>query len=740
MDHSKVADGEVARGELTFTIESRLIRELGERLVRQPEVALLELIKNAYDADAERCCVLVEDGRIRVLDNGTGMTLDEFTNGWMRIGTSSKGSRSTSRLYGRPITGEKGIGRFAVRYLGQRLVLATVAWDETIGAMTRLVAVFDWTEFDRNEDLGSVKVPFRLTRVADSSLPGTVLSIGRLRAAASKVDWKDLRTGSIGVVSPIRSLLGEPSSDSNAADKGDPGFKLVAGPQDGDGDVADEVLRHYALRATVKVEKDVLRAEVYRGTSDAPYLTIVDSIGSELDGTSADIRFYPRREGLFSKAGVDGRKAYTWIRENSGVKVFDRGFQMRPYGMTGDDWLALGADTERNLREPISAVMRKHYPMDQPTKSNTALNWMLRLPSNLQLVGVVQVQGRRISEGQETGLIAAADREGFIENQTFADLKDIVRGAVEAMAYADREISLQLERLAAEARLAKARAETEATIKEIEGETAFSPQQRTRIIGIIQDTQERSEKLRLGEKEREQQLEIMSLLGVVAGFMTHEFGVALSELRSARDELRELAATVPGFIEKAKAFDDHIEALNGFVRYSRAYIEGVRSFADKPYPARPRFMHVAKAFSDYSGKRRIDVRIEVDPDVMAPSVPPALYDGIAQNLLTNALKSLTSSDSEEKVVVFRAWNDGRWHRMQVSDTGTGIPQSIRDLVFDPLFTTTNKKSSDPLGSGMGLGLALVRRGAKAFGGSAELVDPPPGFATCVEVSFPRDTE
>jgi hypothetical protein len=44
-------------GSLSFTIESRILRELGERLVKQPEVAVLELVKNAYDADATNCVI-----------------------------------------------------------------------------------------------------------------------------------------------------------------------------------------------------------------------------------------------------------------------------------------------------------------------------------------------------------------------------------------------------------------------------------------------------------------------------------------------------------------------------------------------------------------------------------------------------------------------------------------------------------------------------------------------------------
>ena len=96
------------RGRLSFSVESRILRELGERLVKQPEVAILELIKNTYDADATDCIVETVDGTsIAVTDDGHGMTLEQFRSSWMRIGTSVKAKTSTSPRYNRLITGEK---------------------------------------------------------------------------------------------------------------------------------------------------------------------------------------------------------------------------------------------------------------------------------------------------------------------------------------------------------------------------------------------------------------------------------------------------------------------------------------------------------------------------------------------------------------------------------------------------------------------------------------------------------
>jgi hypothetical protein len=118
---------------------------------------------------------------------------------------------------------------------------------------------------------------------------------------------------------------------------------------------------------------------------------------------------------------------------------------------------------------------------------------------------------------------------------------------------------------------------------------------------------------------------------------------------------------------------------------------------------------VKRVFGRYAEERNVLVEIDAEADLMAPLVPAALYNGLALNLFTNALKAVTAkSGREQKIIAFRAWNDSRWHHLEVSDTGIGIPSALHDRVFDPLFTTTASQN-DPLGSGMGLGLSLVRR-------------------------------
>src|SRR4051794_2771415 len=117
----------MAANTLKFTVDSALLRELGERLVGQPHIALAELIKNAYDADATKVEVQILDDVIVVADNGHGMDRKAFRERWMRIGSPHKESQRRSPTLKRALTGSKGVGRLAAQFLASELRLVTVA-------------------------------------------------------------------------------------------------------------------------------------------------------------------------------------------------------------------------------------------------------------------------------------------------------------------------------------------------------------------------------------------------------------------------------------------------------------------------------------------------------------------------------------------------------------------------------------------------------------------------------------
>src|SRR5258708_2386358 len=125
-------------------------------------------------------------------------------------------------------------------------------------------------------------------------------------------------------------------------------------------DVAQAVLDSFVLRAVVELQDDRLSLSIFDRWSRMPRLKINDRYRNTIGPVYADIRFFPRRKGTFTNVPLDGRRAKSWVTHHSGVAVFDRTFRVYPYGVHGDDWLSLAADTAHRERDPKSIVARKH--------------------------------------------------------------------------------------------------------------------------------------------------------------------------------------------------------------------------------------------------------------------------------------------------------------------------------------------------------------------------------------------
>jgi len=129
--------------------------------------------------------------------------------------------------------------------------------------------------------------------------------------------------------------------------------------------------------------------------------------------------------------------------------------------------------------------------------------------------------------------------------------------------------------------------------------------------------------------------------------------------------------------------------------------------------------------------------VQVPDDLPGPSVPISAYSGILLNLLTNAYKALIArADNKPRKVRIIASSNGRKHKIVIADNGVGIPKRLQKRIWEPLFTTTSP-DMNPLGSGMGLGLAIVQRVVTHVGGRISLAElAPPGFTTAFEIELP----
>ena len=230
-------DGPTAREPLSIRPYARLLTMLGEQLLKNERVALVELIKNAYDADADRVDVEFErfgqgmttrpDSRIVVRDNGCGMTPESIRTAWMNPATPAKfldkkrGKRRTP-LKKRVVQGEKGIGRFAVFKLARKVCVIT----RPPGAKLEVVVSYDFTRFDddfvtengkeKEIFLDEVKVEWweRTPKALRGRTHGTVIELDALKGAWSERLIKFLCQDVANLTDPVSRLTRKEATDS----------------------------------------------------------------------------------------------------------------------------------------------------------------------------------------------------------------------------------------------------------------------------------------------------------------------------------------------------------------------------------------------------------------------------------------------------------------------------------------------------------------------------------------------
>ena len=143
--------------KLTIRPYARLLTMLGDQLIKNEQIAVTELMKNSYDADADWVKVsfenfgkdykIQENSRIVIEDNGSGMNHNVITNAWMNPATPNKFTKNVNEQRtpsGRVIQGEKGIGRFAMLKLGKTIEMVT----RPQGKDVEYKLVFDFNKYD----------------------------------------------------------------------------------------------------------------------------------------------------------------------------------------------------------------------------------------------------------------------------------------------------------------------------------------------------------------------------------------------------------------------------------------------------------------------------------------------------------------------------------------------------------------------------------------------------------------
>lgn len=146
--------------KIPFAISARTAHLIGMENFANAEGAIIELVKNAYDADADTCVVVADirednvKSKLFIIDNGSGMTDEIIIKHWMTIGTDDKLLNARSSNKKRVKSGAKGIGRFALNRLGTSAEMLSFASNEFGKGYVWNV---DWKKFDKARVLSDVE-------------------------------------------------------------------------------------------------------------------------------------------------------------------------------------------------------------------------------------------------------------------------------------------------------------------------------------------------------------------------------------------------------------------------------------------------------------------------------------------------------------------------------------------------------------------------------------------------------
>lgn len=756
--------------KVRFTIDSGLLYQLGEELVARPSLALAELVKNAYDADATEVTVNMQNihqpgGSISVTDNGNGMSIDELRAGWMRIAAPGKRSQAYSRRFHRPLTGAKGVGRFAARRLGEALLLQSVAGEKS---KERLEVAFDWSrDFPPGRVLTEIAVPVVYGNAPDDASTGVELEITKARDSWTEQDLRMLMRDLTSLQSPFPDLVEELQADleqvvreeepervPDTADR-DPGFKFtltvdgLAPTIQETGEISSALL----ARAVAILDGEVIEAEeigpkgqvikVPRASynmqlpqNNSSNIDLIDRHASYEGLVGARFRVYMFRfsSDLFSGSTLQLRDAQRIARENGGVRIYLNGFRVFPYGDQGDDWLDLDAIAARNTN--FGAVVDAGGFI-QSAISGAGSRAYLQIPKNNQVFGAVMISTRL-----HPVIGVNVSRERLIENAAFVNLKLLVQRGVYWM-------SLRYTAFIRQEADAK-RAMTKVTplpnvvrdlVATVEKNTAISLEQRQALVTELRTV------ARLAETEQEAHISELSLLRILASagttlaIMSHQLQTLVAGVTEVRRALQKLRQELPDrhhgvidpLIGRVENWQDLVTQQTGFLRVLLSPESRTRR---RRLLFREVVEKVHEALRFYLDEYSVTFENHVPQTFRTPPVFEAELYAILLNLLSNALKAILGR--EDRRIGVASHRNETGVVLRILDSGKGLPRERREEVFAPLVTDS---IPDPLlGIGTGLGLKVVRDIVAQYGGTVNFVDAPDDWATCVEIFIPTNSK
>ena len=684
---------------LYHRIDASHIRNLGEDSVSDKIQAILELAKNAYDADSFSCTVIFHGEKkgsgskitsITIKDTGIGMTKADLENKFLNVGTSNKIQHTLSPKLKRRVSGEKGMGHYSIQRLGDKATITTTPepyenreFDEIEDKHT-FVLNLDWKEYKAGKQFN--EVGNKLDIQNQSNTFGSIIHIESLND-----DWTFKgKDNDLEILSKsLRSLVIPKELRDDKKDEFELTLCADGFPAENIAEIKSSLLQYAPYKMVSHLRGKQIHYQIFEpNEKHTKHIPIHDEVmPSTATCGDADFTVY-WFPGILSEwaTGVIGRgNLGNQLKERRGIKIFNDKIRIMPYGEKDDDWLEL------DFR-----------------KSGPAMGGKVR---SLHLIGYVTLTRKKNPE-----IIETTTRQSLKKNTAFESLKDdFIIPLIIEMEYGKKisdekkEKKIKTEHII-ESEIKKIKRNL-ATIKIPKYEKVAFQKNLTTISKASKTQTKQSKKLEDRLTSNIEMYRNLSTVGIQTLAFNHEI---INPIRLINGDLKNM-------IKKGKQFSNQdklkkIELCLDRTKTALSWANHIKEFsallagADTTVKKRHIFNMKTSLEKILNEFEPIFKTVDIKPDPLVfYGKPPTLrmnkasFESIMINLISNSIRALKRVRRIRRIKI-EVSKDETNIIIKFEDNGFGIKHENRKKIFRELFTTYKT----PRDRGTGMGLTIIK--------------------------------
>ncbi|ODS90185.1 MAG: hypothetical protein ABS44_02150 [Chryseobacterium sp. SCN 40-13] len=700
------------KGKFVFKPRARIIKTIGEELISNDNVAIVELVKNSYDAESPIVDISFigninekKEGRktkkylekrnasIIVYDEGVGMDFDTVKSAWMEPATNFKKLENNQKSK-RKFTGEKGIGRFASAKLASTLELITKKKDEK----EEIVVIFNWDDFaDEEKYLEKISVDWELRPAKEIKKCGTILKLLNLSNDWDEDKIRDLRVTLSRLLNPI-----VPKED----------FLISINLPEGLVKNLDGIIER---PETLNKPDYYIKGSITESGRPLNFKYFSKNEGFEEELHFSEKEFLlkdPPRQTLTGKFDFEFR---IWNRDDltklskevnstiknvkkdlddlSGISIYRDNVRVLPYGNKNNDWARL--DIRR---------------VNNPT---------LRL-SNNQIVGYISI-------GLESNplLKDQSNREGIVEGQALEDLKELIKlilNEVEQRRYAERPRENEKNSISKESLFERFSLMSLSTL--VREKIPDNKQ----IIDAVEKKDIDIKEGLIKVQEVISRYRRLSTLGQLIDAVVHDGGNYLNKIDlQAHLISKELKKDIVDKFKIAEYTLNIQDLRKDFAQLFRR----IEPFGGRKR-GRPKSIILENVIINqfllyHTELERLNISFKVSDTEHLVTMDEAELGIIFMNLIQNSIYWLENVPTDRKIIVEVQKNNNEELSIKYSDSGPGIKDGTAINIFEPYFSTK--------ADGIGLGLSIVGELVSEYDGEFMLINNGPLDGATFKIIF-----